>query len=270
MSREALTLVAVCFLMSGCATDGRGEDPFGSSPGEDGSDDDGDGDGDGPDAGDEDGSDGSDTGSGDPGDDTDTDGGTADGNTDSPADDCPGLSPNGPVAGQYSTYAAYERPGTTNDPNAYPLYPTVDSVFSYYNTERSKYYGDGIHVFSPSTLEWDEGLAAIARAYADELASQCALPSPIGSADGSFQDPFWAGADPSDGYLKAAGVEHIESMRNIALGSGERYLFYHVSNPGWRTGYLRMDGCMDCLTRIGIGIADLDERQRWVTFVWDE
>jgi hypothetical protein len=42
------------------------------------------------------------------------------------------------------------------------------------------------------------------------------------------------------------------------------YLFYGRSDPEWRAHYLRIDA----YTRLGVGMADIDQCQRWVVFAF--
>lgn len=191
------------------------------------------------------------------------DGGTPD-LSDAP---CTDLSPDGPVAGNWDTYEQYASYGT-NRAYEYPRLATTAQIFDYYNEERSKYYHDGIHAFEPATLAWSDTLAAAAQEYADLLASQCGSPSPVGTLQPRLGgDTFWAG--DYGGYLSAAGVEHLESWRNVNAMTSERHLWYSTGNSTWRAGFLRFDECEGCgYTSIGVGMAELDVNQRWVVFAW--
>jgi len=186
----------------------------------------------------------------------------------SPTDGGPCSGLDGPVAGVHDTYTAYaETPGTSRH-REYPPFPTAGDVFAYYNERRASYYHDGMHVFEPRTLTWDDDLSAIAQRYAEELASACAAPAPTGERiQDRGKDPFWVGRRA--GVLVAAGVEHVESWRNFLAISGEEFCWYSSSTSSWRAGYLRFDECEGCgYTRLGVGIADVDPNQRWVVFAW--
>jgi hypothetical protein len=132
-----------------------------------------------------------------------------------------------------------------------------------YQASRSVYYGDGLHVFEPEFVNWDDDIAAVAQEYAEAYAGGM---SPTGQiySDISF-DPWWLGE--YGGYTAVAGMESPTSCdcdEPKEIGGFETgaaaHIFYYQGGGYFRSYVIRMHD----VSRMGVGhVAPGDGSHYW-------